>query len=97
MIKFPFIRKVHLRISRWKGGAPLKGKYIYRGQDITLDVLMKIEHVVRILSEREGREFDDMYQDFLGSKTYAALKKMESLLWAESAEFIADEYDRETH
>ena len=67
----------------------MKGKYIYRGQDITLDVLMKIEHVVRILSEREGREFDDMYQDFLGSKTYAALKKMESLLWAESAEFIA--------
>ena len=34
-------------------------------------------------------------QDITTDVTYAALQKTESVMWAESAEFIADEYFRE--
>lgn len=34
-------------------------KYSYKGQDITLDSIMKIEKVVRIVCERTGKTFDN--------------------------------------
>ena len=69
--------------------------YTYKNQDITIDILMKIEHVVRILAEKYGKSFDEMLQQFYASKTFAALKNTESCMWAESAEFIADDFERE--
>lgn len=70
-------------------------RYIYKGQDITLDVIMKIEQVVRILSAITEKPFDDCLYEFYKSKVYEALQKTGSLLWAESAEFITDEFLRE--
>ena len=43
----------------------MEGRYIYKEQDITLDVIMKIEHVTRMIAEKEGRNFDDCYKDFI--------------------------------
>jgi hypothetical protein len=75
----------------------MENKYIYKDQDITLDVVMKIEDVVCKLAEKEARPFDEVYMDFAASKAYLALQKTDSLMWAESAEFIIDEYYREEH
>jgi hypothetical protein len=74
----------------------MESKYIYQEQDVTIDILLKIEQIIRIIAEKEGRDFDTVYQDFLLTKTYAALQNTESLMWAESAEFVVDEYYRET-
>ena len=73
----------------------MENRYVYKGQDITLDVIMKIENVTRIIAEKECRDFDDCYKNFIDSKTYAILQNTDSVMWAESAEFIADEYCRE--
>jgi hypothetical protein len=73
----------------------MENKFVYKDQDITIDVLMKIEDVVTKMAEKESKSFDDMYLDFLASNTYKTLQKTDSLLWAESAEFIVDEYYRE--
>jgi hypothetical protein len=75
----------------------MKDKYIYKGQDITTDVLFKIEHVVSILAEKEHIRFDDAYEMFVSSETYSILKRTDNLFWAESAEFIVDEYYRAVH
>ena len=70
-------------------------KYIYKGEDITVDMIFKIEHIVNIIAERENKDFDAVFADFLTSNTYKILQQTNSLLWAESSEFIVDEYDRE--
>ena len=70
-------------------------KYMWNNQDITLDILMKIEQVVRILSEKFKKPFDEELKDFYKSRTFRALKNTQSEMWAESAEFIADEFERE--
>jgi hypothetical protein len=58
-------------------------------------MLFKIEHIVNILAERENKDFDVALANFLTSSTYRILQQTDNLLWAESSEFIADEYDRE--
>jgi hypothetical protein len=73
----------------------MKGKYIFKDQDITTDVLFKIEHIANIIAEKEQLSFDDAYASFVSSNTYAILKRTNNLYWSESAEFIADEYYRE--
>jgi len=73
----------------------VKDKYIFKDQDITTDVLFKIEQIVNILAEKEHINFDDAYEAFISSDTYKRLKRTDNLYWAESAEFIADEYYRE--
>ena len=73
----------------------MKGKYIFKGEDITTDVLFKIEQIVNILAEKEKLSFDDAYEVFVSADTYKILQRVENLYWAESAEFIADEYFRE--
>jgi len=70
-------------------------KYTYKGEDITIDVMFKIEHIVNILAERENKDFDTIFAEFLASDTYKALQRTNNALWAESSEFIADEYERE--
>ena len=42
--------------------------YIWNNQDITLDILMKIEQVVRILSEKLKKPFDEELRDFYKSR-----------------------------
>jgi len=73
----------------------METKYSYNGQDITTDMMFKIEHIVNILAEREDKDFDTVLATFLMSETYRILQQTDNLLWAESSEFIADEYDRE--
>ena len=73
----------------------MKDKYIFKDQDITTDVLFKIEQIASILAEREHISFDDAYAAFVFSNTYNILRRTENLYWSESAEFIVDEYYRE--
>ena len=73
----------------------MKDKYIFKGEDITTDVLFKIEHIVNIMTEKEKISFDEAYKAFIFSNTYNILKQTENLYWAESAEFLVDEYYRE--
>ena len=67
-------------------------KLIYNGQELNLIVSRKIEHVVRIIADKEKLSFDAAYRNFSISKTYKSLHNTDSLLWTENAEFIADEY-----
>ncbi|BCJ96687.1 hypothetical protein acsn021_42560 [Anaerocolumna cellulosilytica] len=69
-------------------------RYLYKGEDITLDIIMLVEHVVRLIAERTEEDFDKCLYEFYKSKVYESLQKTNSLLWTESAEFIADEYFR---
>lgn len=64
----------------------------YHGMDITLDVYDKIIDVCRLIAKAEGLPFDAAHERFAVSATYDALHRPETLLWAESAEFVADEY-----
>ena len=73
----------------------METKYSYKGQDITIDIMFKIEHIVNILTERNDKDFDSVFAEFLASDTYRILQQTDNLLWAESSEFIVDEYDRE--
>ena len=73
----------------------METKYTYKGQDITIDMMFKIEHIVNIIAERDNKDFDTAFAEFLASDTYRILQQTNNLLWAESSEFIADEYDRE--
>ena len=70
-------------------------KITYRGQDITIDIIMKTEHVVTMIAERELTDFDKALMVFTATRTYQNLINTESLLWSESAAFILDEYLRE--
>ena len=73
----------------------METKYTYKEQDITMDMMFKIEHIVHILTERDNSDFDTVFAEFLASDTYRILQQTDNLLWAESSEFIVDEYDRE--
>jgi hypothetical protein len=70
-------------------------KYSYKGQDITTDMMFKIEQIVHVLAERDNKDFDTAFAEFLASKTYRMLQNTKNLFWAESSEFIVDEYDGE--
>ena len=73
----------------------METKYSYKGQNITTDMMFKIEHIVNILVERDKKDFDTVFAEFLVSNTYRILQQTDNLLWAESSEFIVDEYNRE--
>jgi hypothetical protein len=68
---------------------------MYNGQELTFFIVQKTEHIVSIIAEKENIPFDSAYTDFSASKTYKSLQTPLSMLWAENAEFIADEYFRE--
>jgi hypothetical protein len=69
--------------------------YIFNGKDISFIVLLQIEKTVSLLAQKEGRDFDEVYAEFLESNTYRAIQDTRSLMWYENAEFIVDEYYRE--
>ncbi|NFI03390.1 hypothetical protein FC959_03025 [Clostridium botulinum] len=70
-------------------------KYSYKGQDITLDIIMKIEKIISIICEKTGETFEEVLKNFYESNTYKALQNTESVLWAESSQYIVDELFRE--
>jgi len=69
-------------------------KIIYNGQEINFIIMQKIEHIVCIIAEKDNIPFDSAYAKFSASHLYMSLQNPASLLWAENAEFIADEYYR---
>jgi len=73
----------------------METKYTYNGEDITIDMMFKIEHIVSILAERESKDFDVVFAEFTASDTYKALQRTNNNFWAESSEFIADEYQKQ--
>jgi hypothetical protein len=70
-------------------------KIMYNGQELNFLVAQKTEHIVSIIAEKENNSFDSAYVNFISSKVYKSLQVPASMLWAENAEFIADEYFHE--
>lgn len=69
--------------------------YTFNGKDITMNVCIQIRAVVNVLQERLGIGFEDAIMRFYKSQTYKVLQNTENVLWAESAEYIADRYFEE--
>lgn len=40
-------------------------KYSYKGQDITLDIIMKIEKIISIICEKTGETFEEVLKNFM--------------------------------
>ena len=74
----------------------MKGKYVYKTEDITTDLLFKIEQIANNIAEKEHISFEDAYEKFISSNTYIILHRVDNLYWAESAEFLVDEFYRES-
>lgn len=72
-------------------------KYLYIGQDITFDVVIKIEKIVNIICEKENSEFEEVLMKIYKSNTYKNLKKDQFILRTESSEVILMELFREWH
>ncbi|MCL2007162.1 MAG: DUF3990 domain-containing protein [Treponema sp.] len=70
-------------------------KIMYNGQEISFLLVQKTEQIVSIIAEKEKITFDSAYSIFTVSRLYKSLRNPASLLWAENAEFIVDEYYRE--
>jgi hypothetical protein len=69
--------------------------YFWGKKDITFFTCYKIAQILYILTQKEERDFNEVYADFLESNTYQAIQEPRSLMWYENAEFIVDEYYRE--
>jgi len=70
-------------------------KTMYNGQDLSFLIVQKIEQVVSLIAEKENILFDSAYKNFSVSRIYTILQNTASMLWAENAAFITDEYYRE--
>jgi hypothetical protein len=70
-------------------------KIMYNGQELTFFMVQKMEHIVSLIAEKANTPFDTAYSNFVASKIYESFQNPASLLWAENAEFIVDEFDRE--
>lgn len=69
--------------------------YTFNGKDITMNVCIQIKAVVNILQEKLDINFEEAVLRFYKSQTYKLLQNTENTLWAESAEYIADQYFEE--
>ena len=79
----------------WLGEFFMIHKYLYIGQDLTLDIVIKIEKIVWIICEKEGNEFEEVLTKFFESNTYKNLKSNKSILRNEKSEFIVKQLFRE--
>lgn len=70
--------------------------YTFNGKDITMNICIQIRAVVDVLQERFLISFEEAVMRFYSSETYRTLQNTENILWAESAEYIADRYEEET-
>jgi len=66
--------------------------YTFNGKDITMNVLIQIRAVIKIIQKKLNLSFEDAMGLFYNSKTYEILQNTENAFWAESAEYIADRY-----
>ena len=64
-------------------------------KDISVNVCIQIRDVVGLISKKEGISFPDAAYLFYASDTYRVLQDTENGFWAESAEFIVDQYYEE--
>lgn len=71
--------------------------YTFNGKDITMNVFIQIRAVLDVLQERLNIDFIEAIDRFYKSETYATLQNTENGFWAESAEYIADQYMEEQH
>jgi hypothetical protein len=69
----------------------------YKEQDISVIILMVLERVVSLIAQQDNTSFECSYHQFLSSATYSRLLNPKTLMWSESAEFIADDYYLERH
>jgi hypothetical protein len=70
--------------------------YKYNGRDITINVCIQIRDVINIIKRDESLDsFMDAAKVFYNSQTIEDLKNVSNGLWAESAEFIADQFYEE--
>jgi len=70
--------------------------YHYKGRNLSTLILAKIEHVANLIAEREEISFEYAYRKFVDSRTFQILSNTQTLLWGESAEYIVDDYYRES-
>lgn len=70
-------------------------KYLFNGKDISMNVYIQIRAVVNIIMDRTKKSFMDSVSDFYNSETYKELQQTENGFWAESPDYIADEFFRE--
>ena len=70
-------------------------KIIYNGQEINFLLVQKTENIVSLIAEKENISFDSAYKTYSESKVYKSMQNPSSMLWAENAEFIVDEFFRE--
>lgn len=70
-------------------------KYLFNGKDISMNIYIQIRAVVNIIMDRTKKSFIDSVSDFYNSETYKELQQTENGFWAESPDYIADEFFRE--
>ena len=69
--------------------------YTFKGRNITMNVCIQIRAVVKVIMNRKDVTFEEAMMMFYHSQTYKILKDTENGLWAESAEYIADQFFEE--
>ena len=69
--------------------------YSFNGKDITMNVCIQIRDVLILLQAHFQIDFEEAVLRFYKSETYKTLQQTENGLWAESAEYIADQYYEE--
>lgn len=69
--------------------------YSFNGKDITMNVCIQIRDVLKLLQDHFQIDFEEAVLRFYKSETYKTLQQTENGLWAESAEYIADQYYEE--
>lgn len=73
----------------------ISGIYFFNGKDITMNMVIQIRAILDELQDRLDITFTEAVRRFYNSKTYVILQNTENGLWAESAQFIVDEYFEE--
>ena len=66
--------------------------YTFNGKDITMNICVQIRAVVKIIQKELNLPFEEATGLFYNSQTYKTLQNTENALWAESPEYIADQY-----
>lgn len=70
--------------------------YTFNGKDITMNVFIQIRAVVKVIQKELNLSFQEALGQFYNSQTYKTLQNTENALWAESPEYIADQYFAES-
>ena len=70
--------------------------YTFNGKDITMNICVQIRAVVDIIQKELNIPFVEAIGLFYNPQTYKILQNTETALWAESPEYIADQYFAES-